>query len=93
MRSIFRNMFVRICMLVLLAAFVIMFVSLHLKQNDLLQKAARLDGEIAQMHEIINELQAEIDRPFDDDYVAEIAREKLGLRYPQEIVFYSSDDN
>ena len=93
MRSIFRNMFVRICMLVLLAAFVIMFVSLHLKQNDLLQKAARLDGEIAQMHENINELQAEIDRPFDDDYVAEIAREKLGLRYPQEIVFYSSDDN
>ena len=86
-------MFVRICMLVLLAAFVIMFVSLHLKQNDLLQKAARLDGEIAQMHETINELQAEIDRPFDDDYVAEIAREKLGLRYPQEIVFYSSDDN
>ncbi len=93
MRSIFRNMFVRICMLVLLAAFIIMFVSLHLKQNDLLQKAARLDGEIAQMHETINELQAEIDRPFDDDYVAEIAREKLGLRYPQEIVFYSSDDN
>ena len=93
MRSIFRNMFVRICMLVLLAACIIMFVSLHLKQNDLLQKAARLDGEIAQMHETINELQAEIDRPFDDDYVAEIAREKLGLRYPQEIVFYSSDDN
>ena len=31
MRSIFRNMFVRVCMLVLLAAFVVMFVSLHLK--------------------------------------------------------------
>lgn len=86
-------MFVRICMLVLLAAFVIMFVSLHLKQNDLLLKAARLDGEINQMKETINELQAEIDRPFDNDYVAEIAREKLGLRYPQEIVFYSTDDN
>ena len=45
------------------------------------------------MNETINELQAEIDRPFDDEYVAEIAREKLGLRYPQEIVFYSTDDN
>ena len=93
MRSIFRNMFVRVCMLVLRAAFVVMFVSLHLKQNDLLSKAERLDAEISQMNETINELQAEIDRPFDDEYVAEIAREKLGLRYPQEIVFYSTDDN
>ncbi len=86
-------MFVRICMLVLLAAFVIMFVSLHLKQNDLLLKAEQLDQEISQMNETINELEAEIARPFDNDYVAEIAREKLGLRYPQEIVFYSTDDN
>jgi Septum formation initiator len=92
-KNIFRNMFVRICMLVLLAAFVIMFVSLHLKQNDLLLKAERLDQEISQMNETINELEAEIARPFDNDYVAEIAREKLGLRYPQEIVFYSTDDN
>lgn len=86
-------MFVRVGMLVLLAAFVIMFVSLHLKQNDLYLKASRLQSEIDQMNETINELQAEIDRPFDDEYVAEIAREKLGLRYPQEIVFYSSDNN
>ena len=93
MKSIFRNMFVRVCMLALLAAFIVMFVSLHLKQNDLILKAEKLQAQIDETKETINELQAEIDRPFDNDYVAEIARERLGLRFPQEIVFYSGDDN
>jgi len=93
LKSIFRNMFVRVCMLALLAAFIVMFVSLHLKQNDLILKAEKLQAQIDETKETINELQAEIDRPFDNDYVAEIARERLGLRFPQEIVFYSGDDN
>ena len=56
-------------------------------------QAAELRQEIEQISEHINELQAELDRPFDSDYVAEVAHEKLGLRFPQEIVFYSGEDN
>ena len=93
MRSVFRNMFVRVSMLVLVVFCLVAFVTLRLKQNDLYAKERALQAEIDRMNEYINELQAEIDRPFDDDYVAEIAHEKLGLRYPQEIVFYSGDDN
>lgn len=93
MKNIFRNMFVRVCLLAFLAAFAVMFVTLHLRQNDLMAKAAQIQAEIDETKETINALQAEIDRPFDNDYVAEIARERLGLRYPQEIVFYSGDEN
>ena len=92
MRSVFRNMFVRISILVLVVFCLVAFVTLRLKQNDLTAKEQALQAEIDRMNEYINELQAEIDRPFDDDYVAEIAHEKLGLRYPQEIVFYSGDE-
>ncbi|MBQ3861329.1 MAG: septum formation initiator family protein [Clostridia bacterium] len=92
MRSVFRNMFVRVSMLVLVVFCLVAFVTLRLKQNDLYAKERALQAEIDRMNEYINELQAEIDRPFDDDYVAEIAHEKLGLRYPQEIVFYSGDE-
>ena len=92
MRSVFRNMFVRVSMLVLVVFCLVAFVTLRLKQNDLYAKERALQAEIDRMNEYINELQAEIDRPFDEDYVAEIAHEKLGLRYPQEIVFYSGDE-
>ena len=92
MRSVFRNMFVRVSMLVLVVFCLVAFDTLRLKQNDLYAKERALQAEIDRMNEYINELQAEIDRPFDDDYVAEIAHEKLGLRYPQEIVFYSGDE-
>ena len=92
MKGIFRNMFVRISILVLVVFCLVAFVTLRLKQNDLTAKEQALQAEIDRMNEYINELQAEIDRPFDDDYVAEIAHEKLGLRYPQEIVFYSGDE-
>lgn len=85
-------MFVRVSMLVLVVFCLVAFVTLRLKQNDLYAKERALQAEIDRMNEYINELQAEIDRPFDEDYVAEIAHEKLGLRYPQEIVFYSGDE-
>ena len=85
-------MFVRVSMLVLVVFCLVAFITLRLKQNDLYAKERALQAEIDRMNEYINELQAEIDRPFDDDYVAEIAHEKLGLRYPQEIVFYSGDE-
>ena len=92
-RGIFHNMFVRICILVLIVFFIVSFIMLQLRQNDLASEAARIQAEIDRTNEYINKLQAEIDRPFDEEYVAEIAHEKLGLRFPQEIVFYSGDEN
>ena len=93
MKGIFHNMFVRLSILAFLLFIIVTFVMLRLKENDLMAQAASLQAEIDRTTEYINELQAEIDRPFDDEYVAQIAHEKLGLRFPQEIVFYSGDDN
>ena len=93
MRGIFRNMFVRVSVLAAVVFLAVTFVILQLRLNDLSDEEKRLKGEIARANERINELQAEIDRPFDAEYVAEIAHEKLGLRFPQEIVFYSGDNN
>ena len=91
--NIFHNMFVRVCILFVSVFFILSFVMIRLKQNDLAAEADQLRQEIEQYTEYINELEAEIERPFDSEYVAEIAHEKLGLRFPQEIVFYSGDDN
>ena len=90
MKGIFRNTFVRLTAFALLVFFGIMFVTLRLQRNDFLNQAEDLQVRIEEVTEHIEQLQADIDRPFDDEYVADVAHEKLGLRYPQELVFYGS---
>ena len=92
-QNMFHNMLVRVSILVFAVFCIVSFVVIRLRQNDYMAQAAELRQEIEQISEHINELQAELDRPFDSDYVAEVAHEKLGLRFPQEIVFYSGEDN
>ena len=92
-KNIFQNMLVRVSILVFVVFCIISFILIRLRQNDYLAEAAELRREIESISEHINELEAELDRPFDGEYVAEVAHEKLGLRFPQEIVFYSGDDN
>ncbi len=92
MKAIFKNSFVRIAMLALTVFFLVMFVSLRLRQNELESRAEVLRNSIDEMNEYVIELQAELDRPFDEEYIAEIAHTKLGLRYPQEIIYYSGSE-
>lgn len=73
--------------------FLIMFVTLRLQNNDLEAQSAKLQAQIDEMYETIYELEADIARPFDDEYVAEIAHEQLGLCYPQEIIYVSGESN
>ena len=89
MKSFFKNTVARMAVLIFVVFFLVVFTGLRLKQNDLETKADELREEVDEMEEYISELQADIDRPFDDEYVAEIAHDKLGLRYPQEIIYYS----
>ena len=80
-------------LVVMIVFFTVVFITLRLQNNDLRVKADELQNRIDDMNEYINELQADLDRPFDDEYVAEMAQEKLGLRFPQEVIFYSGDGN
>ena len=79
-------------MLALILFFGILFVTLRLENNALTAKADELRGEIELLEENINELKADLERPFDAEYIAEVAEEKLGLRYPQEVIFYTGEN-
>ena len=93
MKAGYKNTFVRISVLAMVLFFSIVFVTLRLQQNDLQSQAQQLQLQIEVMRESIDELEADIARPFDDEYVAEIAHEQLGLCYPQEIIFISGEGN
>ncbi len=86
-----RNLFVKLALLVLSVFCFVTIITLQLENNSLLTEVTALDTQIQAYHVYIDELQATLDAPMDEEYVANIAREKLGLRYPQEVVFYSDD--
>jgi len=90
--GILKNTFIRMAMLALILFFGILFVTLRLENNALSARADDLREEAELLREDINELKADLDRPFDAEYIAEVAQEKLGLRYPQEVVFYTGEN-
>ena len=89
MKILSRNMFVRFLLLIFTIVCVVSLVVLRLDNNEKKSQAAVLRGEVEEMQNYISELEADIAKPFDDEYVAEIAHGELGLRYPQEVIFYS----
>lgn len=86
-----KNLFLKIAVLIFSVFCFITLLSLKLKNNSLQDTADNLNRQVLEYTEYINELQATLDAPMDEEYVAEIARDKLGLRHPQEVVFYSDD--
>ena len=64
-------------------------MQLQLKRNELLAEIEALkesyDGNMAEIEELREDLEA----PIDLAYIIRVAREKLGLCMPHEIVFYN----
>lgn len=88
-----RFLFLKIAVLAFSVFCFFTLVSLQLQNNHLHDTAATLSTQIEEYEEYIHSLQTTLDAPMDEEYVAEIAREKLGLRYPQEVIFYSDDSD
>lgn len=59
-----------------------------MQYNQKMNEAKKLEAEKEILEEKIEEMRYRLDSPLDDDYIARIAREKLGLCYPDEIIFY-----
>ncbi len=87
------KLFEKIAILVFCVFCCVTLVVLQLEKNDLREETAKLNAQISELNAYADELQATLDRPFDEEYIAEIAKEKLGLRFPQEVVFYSKDNS
>jgi len=92
-QNILKNTIVRMAAFVISVLFIVFIVSMRLDTNAKQERIAELNMQITEMNDYINELNADLQRPFDDEYIEDVATEKLGMRYPQEVVFYSSDGN
>jgi len=86
-----RNLFVKIAVLVFSVFCFVTFITLQLENNSMRDKADSLNKKIQEYETYISDLKNALDAPMDEEYIAEIARTELGLRYPQEVIFYSDD--
>lgn len=69
---------------------VVSIVKLQLEYNSLQVRRDALLAEIQNTGERMEMLQSSLDMPFNDEYIIKIAREKLNLRLPEEIVYYNN---
>ena len=89
MNSWKKSVMLRITLFILVLFSVIMIIHLQLEYNTLQAKRNALAAQVAAAEERIEALTSRLDAPFDDDYIIQVAREKLNLRLPEEIVFYN----
>ena len=89
MQMLKSNGMFKLALCVLAVFCVIMIVTLQLQFNRLKQQKAALLEDVAAAEERIEQIQTALDTPFDDEYIIKIAREKLNLRLPEEVVFYN----
>lgn len=92
MKLLSGNIFVRFAALILTIVCVIGLVILRLDNNEKKTQVDELRREVEEMENYVSELEADVAKPFDEEYVAEIAHSELGLRYPQEVIFYSDGE-
>ena len=82
--------FLRVIIFAMMIVGVVSIVKLQLEYNSLQVRRDALLAEIQNTGERMEMLQSSLDMPFNDEYIIKIAREKLNLRLPEEIVYYNN---
>lgn len=79
------------------AAFIIFALlavaSMQMKYNETKATYDDLKLKIAVQMEAISDLENQLAQPFDNSYIEQVARERLGLCYPDEIIVESNLNN
>ncbi|MBQ9086267.1 MAG: septum formation initiator family protein [Clostridia bacterium] len=73
----------------LFAFSVIFFLWSLMKYNKIMEDKREDEAYIEQLNDEIEQLQYLVDAPLDDAFKIRIAREKLGMCFPDEIIFHT----
>jgi cell division protein FtsB len=75
--------------LVLLFVFAVVFFLWSLMNyNEIMKNTDEQKQKIEQLTDEIEQMQYLVDAPLDNDYMMRIAREKLGMCFPDEVIFH-----
>ena len=79
---------VRVFLVLLLAFSIVYFLWTLMQYNESMDKKVEKEEYIAELKDDIQQLQYMVDAPLDEEFKIRIAREKLGMCFPDEIIFY-----
>lgn len=85
----FAKVLIRLILALLLVTSLGMFVTGIMKYNEFMRQKEVLEEKRDRLEDEIDELRYLIDCPVDYDYIVRVAKEKLGLHLPDEIVYYN----
>ena len=85
----YARVLLRLLLTVLLVSSLGLFVTGMMKYSALQREKAQLEERVEELEVEIEELKYLIDCPVDYEYIVRVAREKLGLHLPDEIVYYN----
>ena len=91
MKRFSESIALRIAIIMFCVFCVVVTISVRFKYNDYQKDISDKRAELEQVENEVAELEREIEKPFDKEYIVRIAKEKLGLRLPPEIIFYNGD--
>ena len=76
--------------LILLFVFaVVFFLRSLMKYNKVMEEAKQREQKIEKLTDEIEQLEYLIDAPLDEDFKIRIAREKLGMCFPDETIYFA----
>lgn len=82
------NMIVRIFLGFLLVFAIVYFLWSLMQYNDAMKTKEEKQAYVDSLKDEIQRLEYMVDAPLDDEFKIRIAREKLGMCFPDEIIFY-----
>lgn len=85
----FVKVMLRVIPALLLVTSIGMFITGMMKYDELGRKKEELERRVDALEYEIDELEFLLDCPIDYDYIVRVARDKLGLHLPNEIVYYN----
>jgi cell division protein FtsB len=71
---------------------VVFFLWSVMQYNKIMEEKVEKEAYIEQLRDDIDELEYLVEMPLDDNYKIRIAREKLGMCFPDEIIYYTDLD-
>lgn len=86
------SVIIRIFLAVLLLFAVAFFVWSIMKYNEIMEQKEEKQAYISELNDKIDRLEYLVEAPLDDAYKIRVAREKLGMCFPDEIIFHTELD-
>lgn len=80
---------IRVFLILLFVFALVFFLWSMMRYNEIMDQKEENEARIEKLGQEVSQLQYLVDAPLDEAYKIRIAREKLGMCFPDEIVFYS----